>query len=216
MKSFALTQSQSDILESLRGLAAQLGWKGEAAVVEGTLVYQCPLPQDPDVSGALFAVDPEELNIRLYVMLPLKVPRERLGEATEFVLRSGYGRRFGALEFDWEHQAFACAWTRTQPTTPSRTLPPDWSTGPWPLRARCHPGGGRCAGRPRRPTRESPRHEPAIGAGLARAHRVGRAERPFFGRPSLPRRRRLAFARTTRGWRAFCRAKSRARKNSRS
>jgi hypothetical protein len=105
VKSFALTQSQSDILESLRALAAQLGWKGEAAVVEGTLVYQCPLPQDPDVSGALFAVDPEELNIRLYVMLPLKVPRERLGEATEFVLRSGYGRRFGALEFDWEHQA---------------------------------------------------------------------------------------------------------------
>lgn len=103
MKSFALTHNQMDALAALRELAAHLGWKGESVVVEGTLVYQIPLPNDPDVSGAFFAVEADELNIRLYLTLPLNVPSSRIAEASEFVIRSGYGRRFGALEFDLDH-----------------------------------------------------------------------------------------------------------------
>lgn len=103
MKSFALTNDQADVLAALRELAADLGWKGESAVVEGTLVYQFPLPNDPDVSGAFFTIEPGALNIRLYLTLPLNVPRHRSAEASEFVIRSGYGRRFGALEFNPDH-----------------------------------------------------------------------------------------------------------------
>jgi hypothetical protein len=103
MKAFVLTNDQAEILAVLRVLAAELGWKAESAVVEGTLVYQCPLPRDPDVSGALFMIEPGELNIRLYLTLPLNVPRHRLAQASEFVIRRGYARRFGALEFSPDH-----------------------------------------------------------------------------------------------------------------
>jgi hypothetical protein len=103
MKSFALTDDQIRALAALKDLAAHQGWKGEMQVVEGILIYQIPLPNDPDVSGAFFAVEPDEPNIRLYLTLPLNVPLSRIAEASEFAARSGYGRRFGALELSLDH-----------------------------------------------------------------------------------------------------------------
>ncbi len=103
MKTLALSDKQMAALAALRELAAELGWQGEPVVVEGTLVYQIPLPDDPDVSGAFFAVEADELNIRLYLTLPRNAPLSRMAAASEFVVRSGYSRRFGALELDPDH-----------------------------------------------------------------------------------------------------------------
>ena len=95
-----LTSSQMLALQSMTDMAGQNGWQGETVVVEGTLVYQVPLPEDPDVCGAFFAVDADEFNIRLYLTLPFSVPSARIGEASEFVILNGYGRKYGSLEFD--------------------------------------------------------------------------------------------------------------------
>lgn len=103
MDSFALEHHQADVLSALQAMDAQHGWKGETVVVDGTLVYQIPLPNDPNISGALFMVDSNEPNIRLYLTLPWKAPVSQIVEASEFVIRCGYGRRFGALEFDLDH-----------------------------------------------------------------------------------------------------------------
>ena len=103
MKALSLTPVQMEALNAIKDLAGQLGWKGEPQLVEGVLVYQAPLPTDPDITGAFFAVDPDELNVRLYLTLPFAVPESRRNEAHEFVVRSGYARRFGALEFDGAH-----------------------------------------------------------------------------------------------------------------
>src|SRR4051812_10289843 len=89
---------QAAALVALQALAARLDWNGEAVVVEGALVYQVPLPTDPDVSGAFFVVEADEPNIRLYLTLPLNIPPSQITEASAFVIRCGYGRRFGALE----------------------------------------------------------------------------------------------------------------------
>jgi hypothetical protein len=98
-----LAPHQADILAALRVVGAQQGWRGESLTVEDALVYQTPLPEDPDVSGALFVVEPDEPSIRLYLTLPGTVPPERRSEAAELAARAGYGRRFGALELDLEH-----------------------------------------------------------------------------------------------------------------
>lgn len=100
MNPLAINNRQADALAALEALAARLGWNGEAVSVEGALVYQTPLPTDPNVSGAFFVVDPGDANIRLYLTLPFKAPPERSAEASEFVIRAGNSRRFGALEFD--------------------------------------------------------------------------------------------------------------------
>lgn len=103
MNTIALEHHQADVLSALQAMGAQLGWRGEAVVVDGALVYQFPLPNDPNVSGALFVVDANEPNIRLYLTLPWNAPASQIAEASEFVIRCGYGRRFGALEFDLTH-----------------------------------------------------------------------------------------------------------------
>jgi hypothetical protein len=100
VKTLVLSEKQMNVLAALKELAAELGWQGEAVEVEGTLVYQAPLPNDPDVSGAFFAVEPDELNIRLYLTLPRNAPPSRAAAAAEFAVRSGYARRFGAIELD--------------------------------------------------------------------------------------------------------------------
>src|SRR5438552_6813487 len=100
MTASALGSRQTDALAALQSLAARLDWNGEAVVVEEALVYQVPLPTDPDVSGAFFVVEADEPNIRLYLTLPLNAPPSQLREASEFVIRCGYSRKFGALEFD--------------------------------------------------------------------------------------------------------------------
>lgn len=100
MKTLALSDRQMSVLAALRDLAAELGWHGEAVVVEGTLVFQIPLPKDPDVSGAFFAVEADDLNIRLFLTLPRRAPASRIAAASEFAIRRGYARRFGALELD--------------------------------------------------------------------------------------------------------------------
>ena len=103
MKPLLLTPIQMHALNAITGLAERSGWQGETVVVEGTLVYQVPLPTDPDVCGAFFAVDADEFTMRLYLTLPFSVPSSRIAEASEFVIRNGYGRKYGALEFDLEH-----------------------------------------------------------------------------------------------------------------
>jgi len=95
-----LESHQADILEALRALGDHLGWRAETVVVDGALVHQAPLPDDPDVSGAMFVVEADEPSIRLYLTLPWNAPPTQRTEATEFVARCGYGRRFGALELD--------------------------------------------------------------------------------------------------------------------
>ena len=100
MDLIALEHHQADVLAALRALGAHLGWEGDAVVVDGDLVYQVPLPNDPDVSGAFFVVGPDEPNIRLYLTLPLNAPLSQIAKASEFVIRCGYGRRFGALDLD--------------------------------------------------------------------------------------------------------------------
>jgi len=44
------------------------------------------------------------LNIRLYLLLPFSIPSSRIAEASEFVIRGGYGRNYGALEFDLDQR----------------------------------------------------------------------------------------------------------------
>jgi hypothetical protein len=100
VKTLTLSDTQMKVLAALRRRAAKRGWHGEPVVVEGTLVYQIPLPNDPHVSGAFFAVEADELNIRLHLTLPREAPPARLAAASEFVIRRGYARRFGALELD--------------------------------------------------------------------------------------------------------------------
>jgi hypothetical protein len=102
MKTLALSDTQLQVLSALRDLAAKLGWRGEPVDAEGTLVYQVPLPNHPDVSGAFFAVEPDDLNIQLYLTLPRSAPPSRIAAAAEFAIRSGYARRFGALELNLE------------------------------------------------------------------------------------------------------------------
>lgn len=94
---------QRAALAAFRAEAAALGGEGEAVMVEGTLIYQMPLPNDPDVTGVLYMVDAERENLLLFVTLPRQVDRDRLEEAALFVARQGCSRRFGALEFDPDH-----------------------------------------------------------------------------------------------------------------
>lgn len=103
MKALSLTPFQAAALAAIKPAAERRGWKGEAAVVDDMLVYQMPLPRDPDVSGAVFAVDPDEANILLYLLLPSAVPKRALHEACEFVVRHGSGMRFGALDLDLDY-----------------------------------------------------------------------------------------------------------------
>lgn len=103
MKALRLTPFQAEALAAIKPAAERRGWKGEAAVVDDMLIYQVPLPRDPDVSGAVFAVDPDEANIMLYLLLPSAVPKPALQEACELVTRFGGGMRFGALELDLDH-----------------------------------------------------------------------------------------------------------------
>lgn len=103
MTSPVLTASQTQALNSLEEMAGKRGWQGETAVVEGTLVYQVQLPEDPDVCGAFFAIDADECNVRLHLILPFSMPASRIAEACEFVVRSSYSRKYGALEFDSDH-----------------------------------------------------------------------------------------------------------------
>lgn len=103
MSSPGLNAHQVAALAVLRSLGARLGWAGEAVTVEDSLVFQVPLPNDRDVSGAFFVVEPDELNIRLHLTLPLSASRAQIAQASEFVIRQGYGRRFGALELDLDH-----------------------------------------------------------------------------------------------------------------
>ena len=103
MNSLALNYHQANVLGALRALGAHLGWRGEVVILEGDLVYQIPLPNDPDFSGAFFVVEAHELNVRLYLTLPLNAPASLTAEASEFVIRCGYSRRFGALELDLDH-----------------------------------------------------------------------------------------------------------------
>jgi hypothetical protein len=100
MNSPPLPRHQADALTVLQALAAHFGWQGESLVVDGALVFQAPLPRDPDVSGAFFVVDAHEPNIRLYLTLPLKAPPAQIAAASEYVIRCGYARPFGALELD--------------------------------------------------------------------------------------------------------------------
>lgn len=102
MDSTALKRHQAAACATLQQLCAQLGWQGELVMVDGDLVYQIPLPEDPDVCGAFFVVEAEEQSIRLYLTLPLNATPTQIAEASEFVIRCGYGRRFGALEFNVE------------------------------------------------------------------------------------------------------------------
>jgi hypothetical protein len=95
-----LEAHQADALTALEALGAQLGWKGQASVLEGNLVYQVPLPTHPDVSGAVFMVEREEPLIRVYLTLPRRISETQRQQAAEFVARAGFGRRFGALELD--------------------------------------------------------------------------------------------------------------------
>ena len=45
----------------------------------------------------------DEPNIRLYLTLPWNVQSNQIARASEFVIRYGFGLRFGALEFDLDH-----------------------------------------------------------------------------------------------------------------
>jgi hypothetical protein len=74
-------------------------------MVDGDLVFQVPLPEDPDVCGAFFVVEAEEQILRLYLTLPLNAAATQIAEASEFVVRRGYGRRFGSLELNVENGA---------------------------------------------------------------------------------------------------------------
>lgn len=103
MKTFPLTPFQASARAAIRLAAIQRGWKGEFAAVEGMLVYQVPLPMDPDVAGVFFAVDAVERNVLLYYLLPLSMPKAAMGEACEFTARQSSGMRFGALELDLEN-----------------------------------------------------------------------------------------------------------------
>lgn len=103
MNAAVLTDGQTQALNAITEMAGQNGWQGEVVVVEGTLVYQVPLPEDPYICGAFFAIEPDEFNIRLYLTLPFSMPSSRTAEAYEFVTRSCYGRRYGALDFDSDH-----------------------------------------------------------------------------------------------------------------
>jgi len=100
MKTLPLSPFQIEVLSAIQVAAQQRGWHGETALVEGTLVYQVPLPKDPDVAGAFFAVEADPPNILFYFLLPMAVARSAMAEAFEFVARHGAGMRFGALEFD--------------------------------------------------------------------------------------------------------------------
>jgi len=102
MDSTALERHQAAACTALQKLCAQLGWRGESVMVDGDLVYQIPLPEDPDICGAFFVVEAEEPSVRLYLTLPLNAVAAQMAEASEFVVRHGYGRRFGALELNLE------------------------------------------------------------------------------------------------------------------
>lgn len=103
MNVFALEPFQDAVLAALQALSDRMDWQGEAVGVEEALVFQVPLPNDPDVSGAFFVAEANEFNIRLYLTLPWSVPPDCSAAASEFVIRQGYGRKFGALEFDLDH-----------------------------------------------------------------------------------------------------------------
>lgn len=105
MDSTALERRQAAARASLEKFCAQRGWRGESVLIDGDLVYQIPLPTDPDVCGAFFVVEAEEPSVRLYLILPLNAAPAQMAEATEFVARRGYGRRFGALELNLESGA---------------------------------------------------------------------------------------------------------------
>jgi hypothetical protein len=103
MNTSVLTASQTLALNAIAELAATNGWRAETVIVEETLVYQLPLPNDPDVTGAFFAIDDDESNIRLYLTLPFSLPPSRVSEAAEFVIRNNFGLKYGSLEFDLDH-----------------------------------------------------------------------------------------------------------------
>ena len=100
MKTLPLSPFQVDALSAIQMAAQERGWHGETALVEGMLIYQVPLPKDPDVAGAFFAVEANPPNILFYFLLPMAVARSAMAEAFEFVARHGAGMRFGALELD--------------------------------------------------------------------------------------------------------------------
>ena len=103
MKTLSLTPFQAVALSAIKSEAERRGWKGELTVVEETLVYQVPLPRDPDLAGAFFAVDTTDGNILLYFLLPLAMPKSAIAAACEFVAGHSIGMRFGALEIDLNH-----------------------------------------------------------------------------------------------------------------
>ena len=98
-----LKPHQATAYAALQKLCEQLGWRGELVKVDGDLIYQVPLPEDPDVCGAFFVFEAEEPSIRLYLTLPLNAAPAQVADASDFVVRYGYGRKFGALEFNVKH-----------------------------------------------------------------------------------------------------------------
>ena len=103
MDSTTIERRQGAARATMQKLCTQLGWRGESVMVDGDLVYQIPLPEDPDVCGAFFIVEAEEPSIiRLYLTLPMNAAPAQIAEASEFVVRCGYGRKFGTLELNME------------------------------------------------------------------------------------------------------------------
>lgn len=98
-----LEPHQAKALALLQTFSAQHGWQGESIILDEELIYQIPLPNDPHFSGAFFIISPYELNIRLYLTLPWYAPLSQMAQASEFVIRSIYGQKFGALELDLDH-----------------------------------------------------------------------------------------------------------------
>jgi len=100
MSAMGLNSYQTAAIDALQALAPGLGFQGEIAEVEGTVVFQAPLPGDADINGVFFVIDAEHADVLLYLTLPHRCGEAGLDEASRFVARRGCGLRFGAIELD--------------------------------------------------------------------------------------------------------------------
>ncbi|SHM16369.1 hypothetical protein [Rhodanobacter sp. OK091] len=100
MNENAAEHDLSLLLDVLRPLSAQYGLHGEVVDIDGALIYQAPWLGDGDVTGVFIVTDPAYSQVQAYLTLPCRVGANGGRKAMDFVVRSGFGLRFGALEFD--------------------------------------------------------------------------------------------------------------------
>lgn len=100
MSANGMDNDHSTLLEMLRRFSAEHGLCGEIVEINGALIYQAPWVSDCDITGVFLVIDPGYSHALTYLTLPCRIGANNRRSAVDFVVRNGFGLRFGALEFD--------------------------------------------------------------------------------------------------------------------